>query len=298
MNVCVCAASCHLYLLHCDGRVDLDSLKRMLDYLFDSIDGVLIGGSTGEAASLSTEEREDVIRAVATHLRGEKALVVSVADNSLVNSHRLSDVAGECSADLLVLSCPNYFELDHEMLQAYFGAVAQFASADICLYDNPVASKIALSVQDVINLLDVSVRMTHIEVTDTALGKVAAIHSASEAVTILAGEDSVLWHQLVGGAEGTMTVIAMIYPTTSRRMWAEFSAGRFDNAYEIYKRLTHFIHCAINAQDYPAVVKTVLYDEGVLASPEVRLPLLSLSKERMAEVFAAYRSLDDAKSAG
>jgi len=281
-----------------DGRVDLDSLKTMLDHLFDSLDGVLIGGSTGEAASLSAEEREGVIRTVAAHLGGEKAFVVSIADNSLVNSRRLSDAAGECSADLLVLSCPNYFELNQEMVQAYFAAIEQFASADICLYDNPVASKIRLGVHDIVSLFNVSKRLTHVKVTDTALGKVASLHSAAEALTILAGDDSVLWHQLVGGAEGTMTAIPMIYPATTRKMWTEYSAGRLDNAYEIYRRLTHFIHCALNAQDYPAVVKAVLHQEGVLASPEVRPPLLNLSNERIEEVFTAYNTLDDASVAG
>src|SRR5205085_1910168 len=79
-----------------DGGVDLTGLKRMLDHLGPSIEGVLVGGSTGEAASLTVEEREQVIRAAARELGPDRFLAASVADNSIENSRRLAAVAGEC----------------------------------------------------------------------------------------------------------------------------------------------------------------------------------------------------------
>ncbi|HXY86621.1 MAG TPA: dihydrodipicolinate synthase family protein [Gaiellaceae bacterium] len=270
-----------------DGRIDLDSLRRMLDELFDSVDGVLVGGSTGEAASLTVAEREAAIGTVAAHFGGERSLVVSVADNSIENSRRLSEVAGESGADLLVVSCPTYFPNDQQMLESYFGYISDFASADICLYDNPVASNTQLSVDQILALLAAVPRLTHIKVTDTALGKVEAI-SDRASVTIHAGDDSVLWHQLRGGAEGTMTAIAMVYPEKTATMWRSFRAGDVDDAYRVYRELSHFIHCCLSSLDYPAVVKTVFQRRGILASAEVRTPLRPLSRARLEEVVAAY----------
>jgi 4-hydroxy-tetrahydrodipicolinate synthase len=270
-----------------NGRVDLAALRRQLDYLVESVDGVLIGGSTGEAASLTLAERESVIRTVASHLAGTgPSIVVSVADNSIENSRRLSEVAGEVGADLLALSCPNYFVNSQSMLESHFAAVAEFASADICLYDNPIASHTFLTVAQILSLISSVPRLTHIKMTDVAIGKVAAVRSEAE-VTILAGEDSVLWHQINSGAEGAMTAIPMVYPQTTARMWQLLRSGAISDAFAEYQKLAPFITIGIHGDDYVAAVKTVLHQQGVLESDEVRLPLVALSAERRAEVLAA-----------
>jgi 4-hydroxy-tetrahydrodipicolinate synthase len=269
------------------GRVDLEALRRQLDYLVDSVEGVLVGGSTGEAASLTLAERESVIRTVAGHLSGTgRTLVVSIADNSIENSRRLSEIAGEVGAELLALSCPNYFVNRQSMLAEYFAAVGDFVSADICLYDNPIASHTFLSVAEILSLLASVPRITHIKMTDVAIGKVAAVLSQAD-VTVLAGEDSVLWHQLNSGADGTMSAISMIYPERTARMWHLFRSGALEDAYAEYQQLAPFITVGLHGDDYVASVKVVLRKQGVLESDEVRLPLVALQSERRAEVLAA-----------
>jgi 4-hydroxy-tetrahydrodipicolinate synthase len=269
-----------------DGRLDITSLRRLLDYLLASIDGVVVGGSTGEAASLSTAEREEVIRTVASHLAGtNRTLVVSIADNSLEHSRRLAEVAGDVRADLLILSCPGYYPNDYPMLEAYFGAVAEFVSADLCLYDNPYVSKTWLTAGQIHALASAVPRLTHVKMTDIAVGKVAAVLEHAD-LTVLTGEDSVLWHQLTTGAAGVMSAIPMVYPEASARMWKAFSAGRQEQAFNEYRGLAPFINCGIHADDYVSVVKSVLQHHGVIHSAEVRLPLLPIAERRREEMLA------------
>ncbi len=272
-----------------DGRLDLGSLRNELDYLQPSVAGYLVGGSTGEYSSLSMDERDELVRTVAAHTNGERSLVVSITDNSIEHSRRLSESAGEAEAELLILSCPNYFPNDRSMLEEYFAAISDFASADLCLYDNPVASGTKLSIEDIAAICAVAPRLTHIKVTDTAIGKAAAIQESTSLV-ILAGDDSVLWHHLTTGALGIMTAIPMIYPERTAAMWSLFAAGDIDAAYAEYAHLTHFIHFSLSSPDYPGVVKAVLHKQGVLASPEVRLPLVGLSPIRHAEVLASFEN--------
>ena len=149
-----------------DGEVDNESLIRQLDYLADHVAGYLIGGSLGEVASLTIEERETLMRSCAEHVAGERRLAVSISDNCLETSRRLAGVAGEIDADLVVASCPNYFVNDRDMLIAYFGALAEFAPTDICLYDNPIASGTQLSVEDITAIHQAVPTVSHIKVTD------------------------------------------------------------------------------------------------------------------------------------
>jgi dihydrodipicolinate synthase/N-acetylneuraminate lyase len=269
-----------------DDHIDEESLRRELDDLHDHVSGVLVGGSVGEISSLTLEERLELMRLVADHWSDEKFLVLSIADNCLENTRRLSETAGELGADLLMVAAPNYFANDRAMLEAYFGAVAQFASAELCLYDNPIATNTILSVDDIAALAEAVPQLTHVKVTDTSVPKVAELRERTSLV-LLAGDDSVLWHQLSRGVEGAMVALPMIYPAETASIWAELAAGNVEQAYESYRPVSHFIHCALGASDYVAVTKAVLHYREVIANPDVRPPLLSLSDVRRKEAIDA-----------
>jgi 4-hydroxy-tetrahydrodipicolinate synthase len=269
-----------------DGRLDLDSMRRLLDNLFASIDGVMLGGSLGEGASLSIPERETVIRTVADHFQGERSLVVSISDNSLEHLKRLSSVAGECEAALLALSCPNYFPNDLGMLEAYFGAVNDVASVDLCLYDNPYVTRTLLTIDDILAIRAAAPRITHVKMTDATLGKIRDLRNRLD-VTVFAGDDAVLWHHLLSGAEGMMASVPMVYPERVASMWAAFNRGEIDDAFEEYRMLSPIIQVALSNVDYPAVIKAILHHRGIISSSEVRVPLVPLSTERLDEVIGA-----------
>jgi 4-hydroxy-tetrahydrodipicolinate synthase len=269
-----------------DGKLDLASLTRELDYLADHVAGYLVGGSVGEVASLTLEERVTLIHACADHVQGERALAVSISDNCVEYSKRLADVAGETGADVVMVSCPNYFTNNLGMLVEYFGALAEFVPTDICLYDNPIASHTQLSVEDIQAIADAVPRVSHIKVTDTAIEKVAALREATDLV-IHAGDDVVLWHQLSRGADGAMVALPMIYPECASAIWRAFQAGDEPGAFEEYARATRFFHIALGAPDFVASIKTVLHHRGIITSPEVRLPLLQPNERRREEFIAA-----------
>jgi 4-hydroxy-tetrahydrodipicolinate synthase len=270
-----------------DGKLDLESLRRLLDDLADHVSGVLIGGSVGEAASLTIEERIIVMREVNRGIdRDKKFLAVSVSDNSIEYSRELAYVAGEVNADVAMVSCPNYYTNDIAMLEAYFAALSEFVPCDICLYDNPIASHTTLSVQDIVRLAAAAPRLTHVKVTDTAVDKVAALRDATD-LQLLAGDDAVLWHQLSRGAVGGMVALPMIYPDRASRIWACFAEGDLESAFSEYAPVTPFIHCALGAPDYVSVIKAVLHARGVIASAETRLPTIPLGGRRLNEVLGA-----------
>jgi 4-hydroxy-tetrahydrodipicolinate synthase len=270
-----------------DGAVDLDSLQRLLDDLSEHVSGMLVGGSVGEAASLTIDERITVMREVARGIdRSRQFLAVSISDNSIEYSRELADAAGDLNADVAMVSCPNYYTNDINMLEAYFAAISEFTPCDICLYDNPIASQTTLSIQDIVRLTKAAPRLTHIKVTDTSVEKVAALRDATD-LQVLAGDDAVLWHQLTRGAQGGMVALPMIYPERAARIWTSLSEGDRETAFEEYRQVTTFIHCGLGAPDYVPVIKAVLHARGVIASAETRLPNIELTPRRLSEVLGA-----------
>jgi 4-hydroxy-tetrahydrodipicolinate synthase len=280
-----------------NGGLDLDSFRRLIEQLADSVSGYLVGGSVGEVPSLTLDERVTLMRAAAKGRPAGHSLAVSVSDNALANSRILSEVAGEVGADVLMLSCPNYFANDLAMLIDYFGAVGDFASADICLYDNPLASHTALSVGDIRAIAAAVPRVTHIKVTDTALDKVAALRAATDLV-ICAGDDAVLWNQFARCVDGAMVALPMIAPEVAVSMWQAYERGDHEQAFAAYARAAPFLHCSLGAADYVAVIKAVLHHRRVIDSAEVRLPLLPLPAARLAEVMASLGAVAAAQAGG
>ncbi len=269
-----------------DGAIDYDSLDSLVDYVRDGVSGYLVGGSVGEHPSLSLDEREALTRAVARRRGPDRTLAVSVADNCLEHCRRMARAAESAGADLLLVSCPNYYLNTLPMLIAYFGALASYSSVPLCLYDNPIASHTTLSVADIVALAQAVPALRAIKVTDPSPEKVRALRERTDLI-VHAGDDVVLWHMLARGAHGGMVALSMIYPEESRAIWAALEREDWAEAEAAYRRTSHFIHIALGAPDYVAVIKTVLHHRGVIASPETRIPIVPLSEERRAEVLGA-----------
>lgn len=264
-----------------DGGIDLASLDRMLGRLDPHVDGVLYGGSVSETASLALDERTAVLRRTVEVLGGDR-VSFSIADNSIVNSQRLSEAGGELGVRLVVLSSPNYFTNDRQMLIEYFGRVAEFAAGELCLYDNPDTTHTRLTVEDIVAIVDAVPRLTHVKVTDRAAGKVGALREHTS-LTILSGEDSVLWQHMVTGAHGAMTALPLIFPAECRSLWTDYENGDVDLAFDRYVEMARFGHAALEGPDYPSLIKAVMHHQGILASPEVRLPLIPADPMRLAD---------------
>jgi 4-hydroxy-tetrahydrodipicolinate synthase len=269
-----------------DGRLDEESLRRMIDRLGPHVDGVLYGGSISETTSLSVEERIATIRLTASLLGPDHELAVSIADNSIVNTRRLAEAATDAGASLLVLSSPNYYTNDRRMVLEYFATVGDEVEVDLCLYDNPDTTHTSISVDEIAELAQTVPRLTHVKVTDPALGKVAALRQRTE-LTVVSGDDGVLWDQLTGGAHAAMVASPLVLPEATRAVWDALVAGESGEAFERYAALARFQHVGLSQPDYPAMIKAVMHRQGVLASPEVRPPLLLPAAARLDDAMKA-----------
>jgi 4-hydroxy-tetrahydrodipicolinate synthase len=265
-----------------NGAIDFDSLERELEHLSPYVHGVLYGGSISETTSLSVSERISVIERVAATL-GPDRVSVSIADNSLVNRAMIAEAAMAVGVQLLVLSCPNYYTNDLSMLVDYFTAVAELTpGTDLCLYDNPYTSHTWLSPADIIALVRAVPQITHAKVTDRALEKVATLTREAD-LTVLSGDDLILWHHLNNGAAGLMTALPLIFPSRCAELWQAWIGGDRPRAKRHFDEMAAYCNAALSADDYPYFIKASMHHQGVLPSDEVRPPLRRITSHRLAD---------------
>ena len=141
---------------------------------------------------------------------------------------------------------------------------------------------------DIATIAAAAPRLTHVKVTDVSIGKVAALKETTS-LTVCAGEDAVLWDQ-IRDCDAAMVALPLLFPEKAAALWDAVERGDLAVAETCYRGLAPFLHAALGSADYVQVIKAVLHHRGLIASPEVRLPLLALAQRRLAEVIRAYEA--------
>jgi dihydrodipicolinate synthase/N-acetylneuraminate lyase len=95
-----------------------------------------------------------------------------------------------------------------------------------------------------------------------------------------------------------MVALPMIAPEIAARLWSAYERRAMDDAFAAYAQVAPFLHSSLGAADYVAVIKAVLHHRRVIESAELRLPLVALPAERVAEVIAAVAALEAAAATG
>jgi len=268
-----------------DGHFDVDSFARLVEHMAPGVDGYALLGSTGEAPSMSTAERQHVTEAALALTPPGMAVVVGVSHTSLTEAISLARHAQETGAAAVLCSAPYYFENSPRGLLDYLGGLDAALEVDLVLYDNPVATKTTLGADRVTALASALGHLTTVKLTDHDLSKIATWQRAG--LRVLAGDDPIAFRYLAAGVDGAMIIAPAMFPEAFRECWSLVQAGGLAEAYEVFsRRILPVIH-VFGIGDEIATSKAVLNELGIFVSSEVRPPLVRAGTERVELLKAA-----------
>jgi 4-hydroxy-tetrahydrodipicolinate synthase len=197
-----------------DGRLDLATFDRLLDFLAGSgVDGLCIGGATGEYPHFQVRERTELIRRAAERLSRNGRLLIGVGAPSVRRTIKLGRVAIEEGAECLLLPAPSFFRYQQEDLRAYFAHVSGELAVPCLLYDlpdftNPIAPATALALMHdephIIGIKDSSGRAENI---DTFVEE-----RRGEEWSLFVGDDRLLARGVKAGWNGAISGVAGFCP--------------------------------------------------------------------------------------
>jgi len=273
-----------------NGAIDWESYQRMLDYMGDYVDGYCVGGSVGEAASLTLEERVNLIKQVSKMRKPDKELIVGVGDPSLNNTRELVRVAQEVKAKAVLAPLPFYFRLTPPMVYAYYRALDQITEIPVIIYDNPAPSGYVLSVDEIVRIDRDTRHVHHIKITEPRPEKVTEVLERTS-MGVISGEDYVAWRMLKRGATAHIIAAPMLFPKEFREVCRLFAEGREEEAQGIFsRRMLPFMNDSLGGPDYIPALKVAMKEIGIFASEETKLPLLPLDEARRAEVVCSLNA--------
>jgi 4-hydroxy-tetrahydrodipicolinate synthase len=271
-----------------DGAVDLEAWTRLLDFhLANGTDGIVVGGTSGESATLREAELRELTVRACEQLRGRAVVIAGAGTSSTATTVERVALLSQLPIDALLLVTPAYNRPTQEGLYQHFAAAAAAASKPILLYNVPSRTAVDMKPATVARLS----RVARIVGVKEALAEINRVRELVEATpksfSILSGDDATARAALGYGARGVISVTANVAPRAMSQMVAAALAGDAARARELDEPLAG-LHRELFVEANPIPVKWALWQMGLIG-PALRLPLTPLSEAHHASVRAAAR---------
>jgi 4-hydroxy-tetrahydrodipicolinate synthase len=272
-----------------DGKVDYPKLEELVEFHIKAgTNGIVPCGTTGESATLSHEEHEEVIARVVKAAEGNIPVIAGTGSNSTSEAVRLTRFAQEAGADGALLITPYYNKPTQEGLLRHFSKVAAETDLPIVLYNVPSRTGVNLLPETVIRLGEIKNVVAIKEASGSIDQAVEIMRSAD--LDLLSGDDSLTLPLMSVGAVGVISVAANIVPEMMVDLVDLASDGDFKAARELHLRLFPLLK-ALFLETNPIPVKAAMALEGTL-NGEMRLPLCEIgaaNREKLAKVLKDLR---------
>jgi 4-hydroxy-tetrahydrodipicolinate synthase len=261
-----------------DGRLDIPSLKALIDYHIDQgTDGIVIVGTTGESPTVDFDEHCLLIQTAVTQVNGRVPVIAGTGANSTKEAIVLTQKAKELGADACLLVAPYYNKPTQEGLYQHFKAVADAVNIPQILYNVPGRTGCDISNDTVLRLA------THANIVGIkdATGGIERgtdlLLRAPKEFAIYSGDDATALSLMLLGGHGVISVTANVAPKLMHQMCVSALAGDVKVAREINAKLFG-LHQKLFVEANPIPVKWVLTEMGMIKTG-IRLPMVTLSTQ-------------------
>jgi 4-hydroxy-tetrahydrodipicolinate synthase len=272
-----------------DGAIDFEAWARLLEFhLANGTQGVIVGGTTGESATLSADELRELTTRACAQLRGRALVIVGAGTSSTAATVERVGWLSQLPIDALLLVTPAYNRPSQEGLYRHFVAAASAAKKPVLLYNVPARTAVDMKPATVARLAQVPGIVGLKEaVPDTArVREVVAL--CPQDFSILSGDDATARDTLAAGARGVISVTANVAPRAMSEMVGAALRGDASRAGELDGPLSG-LHRDLFVEANPIPVKWLLADMGLIG-PGIRLPLTPLAVEYHARLRTAART--------
>ncbi len=259
------------------GEVDETAFRTLLHRQMDAqVTGVVVCGSTGEAATLTQTERDRLVAiAVETCTGRETQVWVGTGTNNTRTTIELTRQAERQKAQGAMIVAPPYNKPTQEGLFRHFEAVAQATSLPLILYNVPGRTGVHVGAETVARVHGLG-RYVALKEASGSLDHVSDVRARCD-MTVLSGDDSLTLPMMAIGAQGVISVVSNLLPSETRAMVDAFHAGDLAAARDGHFRLLPFFKGAF-IETNPAPIKALLEFDGVCTA-ETRLPLVPASED-------------------
>jgi len=280
-------------------ELDLKLFDKNLKFqLASGVDGVILGGSLGEASVLSFEEKEQLVKFAVESVGDKVPVVLNIAEGSTREALQLAANAKAWGAKGLMMLPPMRYKSDHRETVTYFKTVAQSTDLPIMIYNNPYDYKIEVTLDMFEELIECANIQAVKESTRDVSNVTRMFNRFGNRLRVLCGVDTLAMEELLMGADGWVAGLVCAFPAETVAIYRLVKAGRIEEALAIYRWFMPVLELDIHSK-LVQYIKLAEVQTGI-GSEYVRAPRLALEgKERerilkvIGEAVATRPSLPD-----
>lgn len=271
-----------------DDRLDNEMFAKNIEAQLNAgVDGIILGGTLGEASSLMEDEKDELVKYTAELAKGKVPVVMNIAEQTTKEAIKAAEKAKANGADGLMMLPPMRYKADDLETVTYFKAVANSTDLPIMIYNNPVDYKIEVT-------LDMFEALTDCENIQAVKESTRDISNVTRMKTrfgnrfkILSGVDTLALESLLMGADGWVAGLVCAFPAETVAIYRLQKAGRIAEAIEIYRWFLPLLELDIN----PKLVQNIKLAEVAtgIGTETVRPPRLPLQGEERDSVLSIIK---------
>ncbi|OMP80016.1 dihydrodipicolinate synthase family protein [[Flexibacter] sp. ATCC 35208] len=256
-------------------ELDLSLFGKNLDaQVAAGIDGVILGGSLGEASTISIAEKETLTKYAVEKVQGKIPVVLNIAEGATADAVKQAAAAAKWGAKGLMLLPPMRYKSDEKETATYFKTVAASTDLPIMIYNNPVDYKIEVTL-DIFEQLSAFPNVQAVKESTRDVSNVTRmINRFGDRFKILCGVDTLAMEEIMLGADGWVGGLVCAFPEETVAIYRLTKAGRIQEALAIYRWFLPLLELDL----HPKLVQYIKLAEQLvgLGSETVRAPRLPL----------------------
>jgi len=269
-----------------DGAVDLGAWERLLDFHAASgTSGIVVGGTTGESATLTDSEFWQLTERACTHVRKRMQVIVGAGTSSTASTVERARKLSELPIEGLLIVTPAYNRPTQEGLYQHFAAVARAARAPVIMYNVPARTAVDMLPATVQRLSQLPGIVAVKEAVPDLERVRKLVDLCPKDFAVLSGDDATARRSVLAGAKGVISVTANVAPRAMSDMVAAALKGDAAAAAQLDEPIAA-LHRDLFLEANPIPTKWALMRMGMIESG-IRLPLTELSAQYQPAVLAA-----------
>jgi dihydrodipicolinate synthase/N-acetylneuraminate lyase len=268
--------------------LDLPMFGTNLDAQMDAgINGIILGGSLGEASTLELVEKEALTKYAVERVGKQIPVVLNIAEGSTREAVRQAALAAKWGAHGLMLLPPMRYKSDHRETVTFFKTVAASTDLPVMIYNNPVDYKIEVTLQMFEELIELPNIESVKESTRDVSNVTRLVNTFGDRISILCGVDTIAMEELLMGAIGWVGGLVCAFPAETVAIYKLVKAGRIEEAREIHRWFLPLLELDLHSKlvQYIKLAET----EVGIGTEYVRAPRLALIGNERERVLAVIR---------
>jgi len=266
-----------------NNKIDYPAFEKIIERQINAgINGIVVYGSTGEAATLEREEKKELLKFALEKVNSRIPILAGTGTNNTQESIELSKDAEHLGVDGLLVVAPYYNKPTQEGLLFHYKKIAESTSIPICLYNVPGRSIIKISPTTLNHLSEIK-NITSLKEADADMTTVSSVmNKIGNKLSVISGDDFTFLPFLSLGGKGVISVLTNVAPKAFVQVYDYVKNNKWEDARELFFKLEPLMQLLFKETN-PMVPKAMLKTLGYCES-EARLPLTEASHDTYKEI--------------